>query len=498
MADATEKGSAYNSGSGSDNGSREQVALYQRPTGLKGFYYHPVTQVVMLGFVCFMGPGLFNALNGLGGGGKFDATTGANANVALYSTFAVSAFFAGTINNKLGSRLTLLLGTTGYSLYIGSFLASNIHANAGPFVITAGAILGVCAGLLWSAQGSLMLGYATEGQKGVFIGIFWGIFNLGAVVGAAVSLGENINNKANAVGNGTYIGFLILTLIGVTIPMTMADPDKMVRTDGTKVTVGTHRSWKVELYGLYLTLVKDPMIIMLFPMFLASNWFYTWQFNDYNGAIFNARTRSLNDFLYWLSQMFGSIAIGALLDRKRLSRRVRAFSGWGILVVMVFLVHIWAYFYQRNYTRADFTEDSVKIDFKNPEYGGRVVLYIFCGLLDAMWQTTAYWLMGAMSNDPAKLANFTGFYKAIQSAGGAGSWRVDAQKRPYMNLFISTWVLLAAGLVCTLPMIHLRVKNHTDLEEETLMRMDSEGQLHDASEIRAAETAQPPSEKEKA
>ena len=73
------------------------------------------------------------------------------------------------------------------------------------------------------------------------------------------------------------IGFLILTLIGVTIPMTMADPDKMVRTDGTKVTVGTHRSWKVELYGLYLTLVKDPMIIMLFPMFLASNWFYTWR-----------------------------------------------------------------------------------------------------------------------------------------------------------------------------------------------------------------------------
>lgn len=26
-----------------------------------------------------------------------------------------------------------------------------------------------------------------------------------------------------------------------------------------------------------------------------------------------------------------------------------------------------------------------------------------------MWQTTAYWFMGAMSNDPAKLAVFTGF-----------------------------------------------------------------------------------------
>ena len=42
-------------------------------------------------------------------------------------------------------------------------------------------------------------------------------------------------------------------------------------------------------------------------------------------------------------------------------------------------------------------------------YISRMWLYIFCGLLDSMWQTTAYWLMGAMSNDPAKLANFSGF-----------------------------------------------------------------------------------------
>jgi MFS family permease len=70
----------------------------------------------------------------------------------------------------------------------------NIHPHAGAFVIAAGAILGICAGLLWTAQGSLMLAYATENQKGGFIGIFWGIFNLGAVVGASVSLGQNFHS----------------------------------------------------------------------------------------------------------------------------------------------------------------------------------------------------------------------------------------------------------------------------------------------------------------
>lgn len=73
----------------------EEPEIFERPKGLRGVYLHPITQVVMLGFVCFMGPGLFNALNGLGGGGQLSATTSANANAAVYATFAFCAFFAG-------------------------------------------------------------------------------------------------------------------------------------------------------------------------------------------------------------------------------------------------------------------------------------------------------------------------------------------------------------------------------------------------------------------
>ncbi|CAE6483245.1 unnamed protein product [Rhizoctonia solani] len=420
----------------------------------------------MLGFVCFMGPGLFNALNGLGGGGRVDPQTSANGNVALYSTFAAGAFFSGSICNKLGPRLTLLIGTTGYSLYIGSYLATNLHDNAGWFIIFAGAILGLCAGLLWTAQGSLMLAYPTESNKGLYISVFWSIFNLGAVVGASVALGQNFHNTANSVDKGTYIGFLVLTLIGVVIPMFMADPKTMYRADGSKVTAPRQPSWKTEILGLWIALRTDPSILLLFPMFLASNWFYTWQFNDYNGALFNIRTRALNSLVYWISQIFGSVAIGLLLDSGRLGRRLRAFLGWGVLFAMVFVVHIWGYFYQKDYTRP--VPEDTRMDFNDHGYAGKVWLYIFCGLLDAMWQTYSYWMMGAMSNDPAKLAIFTGFYKSIQSAGAAGIWRADAMEIPYMNIFVSTWALLAAGLVIALPMLHFRVKDHTDLADETL------------------------------
>ncbi|KAG5642565.1 hypothetical protein DXG03_002552 [Asterophora parasitica] len=431
-----------------------------------------------------MCPGLFNALNGLGAGGQVDSATSANANSVLYATFAVAAFFAGP-----------WLAT--------SNSAVNIHSKAASFVIAAGAVLGLCAGLLWTAQGSLMLAYPTEAQKGLFIGIFWAIFNMGAVVGASVSLGQNFHSKvmsvfstpmtaANSVGNGTYIGFLVLTLIGVLIPLLMVDPNDMVRTDGTKVTAPRHPSWKVEIYGLWVTLKTDPMVLFLFPMFFTSNWFYTWQFNEYNNALFNIRARSLNNLVYWLAQIAGSLAIGFLLDQQSIPRRTRAFASWTILLIMVFVVHIWAYFYQKDYTRESIPSDAEKMDISDHRYASRVLLYIVCGLLDAMWQTTAYWIIGAMSNDPAKLAHFTGFYKSFQSAGGAGVWRADAVKTPcvdfavFMNVFISTWALLVAGLVFALPMIFLRVKDRTEASDEVLAHMDDSGRIHAATSARVS------------
>lgn len=71
------------------------------------------------------------------------------------------------------------------------------------------------------------------------------------------------------------------------------------------------------------------------------------EFNEYNNALFNIRARSLNNLVYWFAQILGSLSIGFVLDQKRLTRRFRAFTGWIILLIMVFVVHIWAYFYQK-------------------------------------------------------------------------------------------------------------------------------------------------------
>ena len=129
---------------------------------------------------------MYNALNGLGGGGLLDTKTSDDANTALYSTFAVVGFFAGTFTNRLGVRNALAFGGIGYSVYISAYLCFKFTHNLG-YVVFAGALLGVCAGILWSAQGVIMLSYPPERLKGRYIGWFWVIFNLGGVIGALVS-----------------------------------------------------------------------------------------------------------------------------------------------------------------------------------------------------------------------------------------------------------------------------------------------------------------------
>lgn len=59
-----------------------------------------------------------------------------------------------------------------------------------------------------------------------------------------------------------------------------------------------------------------------------------------NLAKFNTRTRSLNNVLYWLAQIFGAIFMGLFLDTSRLRRSMRARAGWGILFVLTMVIWV--------------------------------------------------------------------------------------------------------------------------------------------------------------
>lgn len=451
-----------------------------RPSGwmYKGFsvfgheiwYASPIIQLFMVAMVCFLCPGMFNALSGLGAGGQVDATAQTDANTALYSTFAVVAFFSGTIANMLGVKLTLSFGGLGYCIYAASFLSYNHNQNRG-FVVFAGAFLGICAGLLWTAQGTIMMSYPSEDKKGRYISWFWVIFNMGGVIGSLVPLGQNIHaTGSTAVNDGTYIGFIVLMATGAVLSLFLCNAGSVYRHDGSKVIMMKNPSWKTEFKGLFETITQSPWVVLLFPMFFASNTFYTYQLNDMNGAHFNTRTRALNNTLYWTSQILGAITFGYALDAGNLRRSVRAKISFGALTLFTFAIWGGGWAWQKDQVERSIVEDEnsgyVRIDWAGGNYIGSMFLFMFYGFYDAAWQTCIYWYMGALSNSGRKAANLTGFYKGIQSAGAAVFWRLDGLKKPYDTIFGATWGLLGAALVFAAPVIWLKIKDTVPLEED--------------------------------
>lgn len=94
---------------------------------------------------------------------------------------------------------------------------------------------------------------------------------------------------------------------------------------------------------MYEVLRKNWWIMTLFPFFAASNWFYTYQGNDFNVPNFTLRTRYFNGLWSNFFNMVGVWSMGTFLDfpfkSKRMGRAVRAKVG--IIYLFVATIGIW-------------------------------------------------------------------------------------------------------------------------------------------------------------
>jgi MFS family permease len=321
-------------------------------------------------------------------------------------------------------------------------------------IITQCHSLGVGAGFLWTAQGAIVMSYPEEKNKGLYISIFWGIFNCGAIIGSIVSLGIEWHNEVSHVSDRTYIAFMVIMGVGCALTLLLLPPTQIQRADGSQVAKVHAVRVSTEAMAI-LKLFQDWRMLCLIPMFFSSNWFYTYQFNAVNGGgMFTTRTRGMNGTLYWVAQVLGSFLMGRLLDYKHAERKRRAICGLGVLLVATMVIWGGGYAFQETFSRSSVKSLTVsdKIDLADSRrYGGPVVLYSLYGLFDAIWQTYCYWIMGALSNQTDVAARMAGFYKAIQNAGAACAGQVDAKKVSYEWELLINWILLMVGTLFAIP-----------------------------------------------
>lgn len=400
---------------------------------------------------------MFNALNGMGAGGQEDPHAANNGLTALYATFSVFGILGGGLYNLLGPHKTLFFGCSFYVLFVGSFLYYNHHSNQ-LFVIVAGALLGMGAGLLWAGQGAMMTAYPTENRKGFYISLFWSIFNLGGVAGGFIPFALNYHTQYGFVNDQTYIAFMVVMAFGTLLTLALAKPHTVIRDDGSRVTMSRYPDVGSESWEI-LKLFGNWKMLLLAPAFWASNFFYNYQFNNVNGALFNVRTRAFNNVFYWGAQMLGSIGIGYILDQSHKRRRIRGLIGTIMLIILSTAIWGGGLASQLRYSR---TKSLPTEDFKQREYAGPFVLYFAYGLLDAMFQTLCYWTIGALTDDVQMLSRYSGFYKGLQSAGAAVSWHLDTVGMPLMSELVTNWALMSISLPLLIAVLVLGVKDQSE------------------------------------
>lgn len=423
-------------------------------------YNSPWTQVSIVGFVAFCSVGMFSAISNLGAGGMDDVQLSDVANSVLYGMFFFGGFFGGSINNMLGPRVTMSLGTTGYALYLGSLWCYQLNGTRW-FVIFAGGVLGVSAALFWAAQGAIMMSYPLEKDKGRAFTLFWSLFQMGTLIGAAIALGIEFNSDLPGVSNGVYVAFMIIMLTAIATSWLVLPPEVVVRGDGTIVKLPESLTPKQEFMEFF-RMFKDWRMIALFPMFFSSNYFYAYQ-GAITAFLFNGRTRALVALLTGLGSIIGSILIGFVTDNLPFNRRKRALWSCAFVTFLTCLVWASGLGFQTKFVREQKVVEGAPRpwDWTVGVAAGPIVLLFAYYVVDAAYQGLAYYTMSSITNDPYKLARMAGYYKGIQSAGAAVSFGMDAVKTAYLGEILISWLLTLIALpLCALVLYHVRDTNY--------------------------------------
>ncbi|KAJ5637608.1 hypothetical protein N7490_007487 [Penicillium lividum] len=416
-------------------------------------YNSPFWQIVIVSFVAFGCPGMYNALSGIGGGGQLDTTTQAKGHIALSSVSAAgNLLIAPVVTNILGPKWTILMGGLPYILYAGSLLAYTHTGNQG-FVIGASALLGIGASLLWIAQGAIMTGYPLPQQQGRMIGIFWIIFNLGGFLGDMISFGLNFHSKSGTVSDSTYIAFMCIMAAGCACSLALLKPYNVIREDNSRA--ATKRAPRVmdEFLGV-LKVFKDWRVISLIPFWMAANYAYNYQQNTFNAKLFTIRTRSFNGAMYWLAQMVSSYMFGLFLDNKSMTRRMRGI--WGFVITAIISMAVWSGGLAAQLKRAPNSDyyglNELDLVTSGSKFAGPFLLYFFYGGFDAVWQTLVYWTIGYLSHEsPEQAARYVGAFKCAEAVGSAIASKVNSDKTNYNIEFAVDWSFVVFALIWAIP-----------------------------------------------
>ncbi|EXJ80897.1 hypothetical protein A1O3_07185 [Capronia epimyces CBS 606.96] len=420
----------------------------------------PFNQNLVMACLLFCLPGIYLALTGLGagGGGPNALVVAQNTNAILYGIFTLSGWIGGATLNLLKPRVTIAFGSIGYPIYVGGLFYFDTTGHSW-LAYFSGVVLGITAGWLWTGASYIALSYAEEQYKGTYLAIQWALNSLGGTVGAAIAFGISFNaTGATGVSSAVYGTFIAIMLAAcIASWFLVLDPKTIVRDDGTHIAEFEPTNIRTEL-GHLRALVVDWKMYALVPTFIASEMCLA-TVSSINSYYFSLRARSLNNVLFQFIMVLAAIALSFLLDMRRLSRRRRGLIACSCVGVITMAACAGLVGWMKVNGLDGRLPVSPDVDWTSGRFAGGVVLYLLWGIVYASYLISANWVVGSLSNDPARCAMYCGFAKGTASLGLCICFILDTQSVTYMTQVIMQFVLYAVG---SLTVIYMLVYHVTD------------------------------------
>ncbi|KAF2765581.1 MFS general substrate transporter [Teratosphaeria nubilosa] len=392
----------------------------QTPRKVK-WYRSTFYNALVLGLTNFCAPGIWGAMNSLGGGGEESPWLVDAANAVTFCLMVLTCAFAGLFVKYLGIRYTLILGAAGYCPYAAGLYVNN-RTGDGWLILFGGALCGLGAGLFWMAEAAVAMSYPEPKNQGRFLGIWLTFRVMGQVLGGAVNLGLDVGrDQAGAVSYHVYEVFIALQAAAPFAGLLLTNPDKVERTDGVKVSCGIPRdenSWTELKATGRLCFSRDFLLII--PL-IAQAVFAESVFFTYEGIWFTVRARALGSFLSGIVAMLGGNLLGLFLDNQKLSARFR--GRWSFIVILSLQGVWWLW---GTVLVAEYRRTRPMMDWLDPGFGRGFSLFLFWVLGFQLNYMYLYFVTQALAKNDAEIVRLAGLLRAVESAVQAVSYGLDS------------------------------------------------------------------------
>ncbi|KAL1957862.1 hypothetical protein VTO42DRAFT_5427 [Malbranchea cinnamomea] len=410
------------------------------------WYRSTFYNALILGICNLLAPGIWGAMNSLGGGGAQEPYLVNAANALTFCLMVLSCFFSSVIVRFIGIKWTLIVGTLGYAPYAAGLYTHNRYGTEW-FVLLGAALCGLSAGIFWMSEAAIAIAYPEPYNQGRFLG-FWLSFRIGGqIIGGAINLGLNASrNQAGKVSYSVFEAFIALQALGPLAALLLNNPAQVERTDGIPVRLDIKNGILAELKAM-TKLFFSRNYLLIIPLIAQAVYSEAVMFS-FQSLWFSVRARALGSLLSGIVALISGNLLGAFLDQRRISLKWRTRGAFLAILSMQGAWWIWG-----TVLVTEFRKTQPSYDWVDPGFGRGFALFLFWTIGFQLNYMYLYFLVSNIAETQEEVVRIAGLLRGTESAAQAVSYglgSVPIMTSPgniYLNFGLWGLALLPAWLV---------------------------------------------------